>query len=133
MYVVVAVLLMAGDQAPVIPSREVAGSVKLPPLQIGLTELNVGTLLGGITVTCNVLEIAHCPGAGVNVYVVVAVLLMAGDQVPVIPSREVAGKEKLFPEQIGPMALNVGNLLAGKILTCNVLVLAHCPASGVKV
>ena len=38
--------------------------------------------------------IAHCPAAGVNVYVVgpaVAVLMVAGLQVPVIPLLDVVG------------------------------------------
>ena len=34
----------------------------------------------------------HCPAVGVNVYSVVAVLLIAGDQLPVIPFVEVVGK-----------------------------------------
>ena len=42
-------------------------------------------------------------------YVVVAVLLRAGDQVPVIPFVEVVGNgANVAPEQIGATAVNVG-------------------------
>jgi hypothetical protein len=44
--------------------------------------VNVG-VTGWLTVTIIVAVVAHCPAVGVNVYVVVAVLLIAGDQVPV--------------------------------------------------
>ena len=44
--------------------------------------------------------VAHCPAVGVNVYVVVALLLIAGDHEPVIALFEVAGKLKLPPLQI---------------------------------
>jgi len=45
----------------------------------------------------------------VNVYVVVAVLLIAGDQVPVTPFVEVVGNAAIeAPLQYGPTALNVG-------------------------
>ena len=40
----------------------------------------------------NVVVVAHCPGVGVNVYVVVAKLLIAGDQVPVMPFVDVVKK-----------------------------------------
>ena len=39
----------------------------------------------GLTIIDLVAVSAHCPGAGVNVYVVVARLFNAGDQVPVTP------------------------------------------------
>ncbi len=51
---------------------------------------------------------AHKPAVGVNVYVVVAVLFIAGDHVPVIPFVEVGGSVNAVPEQIGPTWLNVG-------------------------
>ena len=38
----------------------------------------------GVIVTVLVCVVAHCPAVGVKVYVVDAVLLIAGDQVPVI-------------------------------------------------
>jgi hypothetical protein len=44
--------------------------------------LNVGRIFGFTTIVI-VVVVAHKPGVGVNVYVVVAVLFGAGDQVPV--------------------------------------------------
>ena len=46
-------------------------------------------------VMLSVLVVAHCPPAGVNVYVVVpavAVLIVAGLHVPVMPLLEVVGR-----------------------------------------
>ncbi len=60
-------------------------------------------------------------------------LFMAGDQVPVIPLVEVVGKAaKLAPEQIGATELKVG-VIFGFTVIVKVVVLAHCPAFGVKV
>ena len=48
---VVAVLFSAGDQVPVMPLFEVVGkAVKVWPLQIGATAVNVGVTIG-LTVT----------------------------------------------------------------------------------
>ena len=56
-----------------------------------------------------VVEFAHCPAVGVNVYVVVAVLFKAGAHVPLMPFVEVVGNGfKTSPLQIGEIALNVG-------------------------
>ena len=38
----------------------------VPPEQIGATALNVGVTFG-LTVMVNVVVVAHCPAAGVNV------------------------------------------------------------------
>ena len=66
-------------------------------------------------------------------YVVVAVLSKAGDQVPVIPFVDVVGKaERVAPEQIGATAVTVGVMLVLTVIV-NVVVVAHWPASGVKV
>ena len=63
----------------------------------------------GLTATVNVAVVAHWPAAGVNVEVVVAVLLNAGDQLPVIPLLEVVGKVgAAAPLHIAGMAVNVG-------------------------
>ena len=64
----------------------------------------------------------------------VAVLLTtAGDQVPVMPFIDVNGSTgATSPEQIGATATKVGVTL-GVIVTVNVVVVAHWPASGVKV
>ena len=75
-------------------------------------------------VTVIVAVVAHCPAAGVNVYVVVAVLLIAGDQVPVILLVEVVGRVKAFPLQIGPICVKVG-VVCGVIVTVIVVVVAH--------
>ena len=58
-------------------------------------------MIFGLTVIVIVLVVAHCPAVGVKVYVVVAVLFKAGDQVPVMPLLEVVGKAlNVAPEQI---------------------------------
>ena len=53
------------------------------PEQIAATAEKIGVTFG-VTVMLSVVIVAHCPAVGVKVYVVVAVLLIAGDQVPVI-------------------------------------------------
>ena len=64
---VVAVLLSAGAQVPVMPLLEVVGNaVNVPPEQIGATALKVGVMFG-LTVIVRVVVVAHCPAAGVNV------------------------------------------------------------------
>ena len=58
---------VAGFQVPVIPLVDVVGSVGgTEPVQIGLTAAKVGMMLE-LTVTFNVVVVAHCPAAGVNV------------------------------------------------------------------
>lgn len=90
-YVVVAVLLIAGDQLPSILFDDVVGKAGIvAPAQYGPTGLNVG-VTGELTVIANVAVAAHCPADGVNMYVVVAVLLIAGDQVPDTPFKDVVG------------------------------------------
>ena len=60
-------------------------------------------------------------------------LTVAGDQVPVIPLVDVVGKiGATLPLQIGVIALNVG-VTFGLTVTVTVVVVAHCPAVGVKV
>ena len=62
------------------------------------------------------------------------VLSNAGDHVPIIPLVEVVGKgDNASPIQIGATTANVG--VAGVEFTTisNVVVVAHCPASGVNV
>ena len=56
---VVAVLLNAGDQVPVIPLVDVKGNVgAAAPLHIAVIGLNVGVMFG-LTVTLNVAVVAH--------------------------------------------------------------------------
>ena len=121
----VVVLFSAGAHVPVIPLLDVVGRAdKVAPEQIGATAVNVGVMLGFTTIV-NVVVVAHCPAAGVNVYVVVAVLLSAGAQVPVIPLLEVVGKAvNVAPEQIGATAVNVGAIL-GLTVIVKVAVVAH--------
>src|SRR5437763_353920 len=109
---VVAALFKAGAHVPVMPLLEVVGNGdKVAPLHIGATGVNVGVTLV-LTVIVNVVVVAHCPGSGVKVYVVVAVLLRAGDHVPLIPLLEVVGSgDKVAPEQIGATGVNVGVIL----------------------
>lgn len=64
---VVAVLFKAGDQVPVMPLFEVAGSAgKVVPEHMGATGLKVGVMFG-MTVTLYVVVVAHWPLSGVNV------------------------------------------------------------------
>jgi len=132
-YVVVVVLSKAGAHVPVMPLLEVVGNgVKVAPAQIGATAVNVGVTFG-LTVIVKIVVVAHCPAAGVNVYVVVVVLSKAGAQVPVIPLVEVVGSGvRVAPEQIGATAVNVG-VTFGLTVIVKVVVVAHCPAAGVKV
>ena len=63
----------------------------------------------------------------------VAVLLIAGDQVPVIPLVEVVGNaDKLAPEQIDATCVNVG-VVFGVTVIVMAAVVAHNPVVGVKV
>ena len=64
---------------------------------------------------------------------VVVVLSKAGAQVPVMPLLDVVGNgAKVAPEHIGVTALNVG-VIFGLTVIVKVVVVAHCPAVGVKV
>jgi hypothetical protein len=65
-------------------------------------------VVGWFTVTVIVAALAHCPVEGVKVYVVVAVLLIAGLQVPEIPLLEVVGKVNDPPLQIAATWVKVG-------------------------
>ena len=112
----VAVLFKAGDHVPLIPLLETVGKgVMAAPEQTAATALNVGVTLG-FTVIVKVVVVAHCPGVGIKVYKVVAVLFKAGDQVPTIPLLEVVGKgDKEAPEQIAATGVKVG-IRTGSIL-----------------
>ena len=55
----------------------------------------------------------------------VVVLSKAGDQLPVIPLLDVVGNaDKVAPEHIGAMAVNVGVMLVFTVIV-NVAVVAH--------
>lgn len=131
-YVVVVVLLAAGLHVPEIPLLEMEGSVNDSPEQIAETGVNTGVVFS-LTVTVIVVVVAHCPAFGVKVYVVVAVLLIAGLHVPMIPLDEVVGREKELPEQIAGTCVKTGVVVPLFTVTVIVTVVAHCPAFGVKV
>ena len=133
MYSVVAVLFNAGLQLPLMPLLEVVGNAaSAAPEQIGATAVKVGVTFG-LTVIDNVVVVAHCPAVGVKVYSVVAVLFNAGLQVPLMPLVDVVGSAaSAAPEQIAATGLNVG-VMFGSTIIVNVVVVAHCPAVGVKV
>ncbi len=62
-----------------------------------------------------------------------AKLFNAGDQVPEIELIEVVGKaDKVAPEQIGFIAVNVG-VTFGLTTIVKGVALAHCPIAGAKV
>ena len=123
----------AGDHVPVMLFKDVVGNAdKVAPEHIGATALKEGVTVG-LTVMASVVVVAHCPAAGVKVYVVVTVLFSAGDHVPVMLFKDVVGNgDNSPPEHIGATAAKVG-VEPGVTVTVNVVVVAHCPAVGVKV
>ena len=123
MYVVVAAVLTAGDQVPVILLLEVAGNVKAVPAHFGVICVNAGVTFG-VIVTVIVVVVAHCPDVGVKVYVVVALLFTTGNQVPAILLLEVNGNVNAVPEHTGAICVNVG-VTAGFTITVIVAVLPH--------
>ena len=59
--------------------------------------------------------------------------MSAGDQLPVMPLLDVVGSAVSgAPEQIGSTAVKVG-VMFGLTVIVKVVVVAHCPAVGVKV
>ena len=114
----------AGDHVPMKPSFDVVGRATVAPEHMGATAGNVGVTFGP-TVIVNVVVFAHCPASGVNVYVVVAVLFKAGDQVPVILLIDVVGRAfSVPPEHMGATGVNVG-VIFGLTVIVNVVVAAH--------
>ena len=91
-----AVLIVEGLHTPGIPSIEVEGNAAaVEPWQNGPIGANE-TAISGFTVTFTVVDVAHWPADGVNVYVVVpgdVVLIVAGFHVPFIPFTDVSGRE----------------------------------------
>ena len=125
--------MVAGNQVPVIPLGEVVPSVgAVAPSQKGAMAAKLGVTFG-VTVTFRVCVVAHCPAAGVNTYEPEVVLLMvAGNQVPVIPLGEVVPRVgATSPAQNGAMAAKSGVMLVVTV-TLRVCVVAHCPAAGVN-
>ena len=61
-------------------------------------------------------------------------LFNAGDQVPLIPLLEVVGNAvKVAPEHIGAIVEKIGVVFELFTVMVKVVVVAHCPALGVKV
>jgi hypothetical protein len=106
------VLFKAGDQEPEILLFDVVGNtLNVPPEQIAATCVNVGAINGFtvIDIVVVVAQVGDAVDVGVNVYVVVAVLFKAGDQLPAILLFEVVGNAlKVPPEQIAATWVNVG-------------------------
>lgn len=132
----VAVLIVAGLHVPVILLFDAvgkAGAVEF--LHRGPNWVNVGVTLV-VTTTSIFVEVPHCPAAGVNVYVAVpgvAVLIVAGLHVPVMPFEDVVGNAgAVVFWQNGPSCVNVGTAPL-EITTVMVVLFPHCPASGVNV
>ena len=97
-------LTVAGLHTPEIPSLDMVCKVgTVPPVHIvsDVPKLNVGEMFG-ITYTSTIVEAAHLPGSGLNVYTAEVVLLtVEGLHVPVIPSIDVVGNTgAALPSQI---------------------------------
>ena len=98
-------------------------------------KLNVGVILG-VTVTLNVVFVAHCPAEGVKVYVPeILSSTTEGVHSPLMLFVDVFGNVgTTSPAQIfnDVPKLNAGTIL-GVTVTVNVVVVAHKPAVGVNV
>src|SRR5207237_8609974 len=85
---------------PVIPLTDAAGRVGTAvraDIDKEVPKLNVGVIFG-LTVTLNVVVVAHCPAVGVNVYVAEFWLsTVEGFHVPVIPFVDVFGRAGTVP------------------------------------
>ena len=99
----------AGVHAPVIPFLDVVGNaLSVSAAHIGDTVSKVGVIVG-FTVMVKVVDVAHCPAEGVNVYSVVLVLSNAGVHVPAMPFLDIVGSTlSALSAQIGAMASNIG-------------------------
>jgi hypothetical protein len=117
---------------------ELSGSAgTLPPSQIvsEFPKLNEGIVLG-VTVKVYVVDAAHCPASGVNVYVPETWLsTIAGLHVPVIPFDDVNGNAgTLDPAHIEALVpKEKPGVTIGFTVTVKLAVVAHTPATGVKV
>ena len=105
-------LFNAGDHVPETLFVEVVGNtLNVAPEQIAGTCVKVG-VVDAFTVIAIVVVVAQVGAAaelGVNVYVVVAVLFNAGDQLPAILLFDVVGNAfNVAPEQIAGTCVKVG-------------------------
>ena len=120
-------LTVTGIHVPEMPLLDKTGSNGAGlPLHIAGTVVKVG-VTAGITVTFKVVCVAHWPTFGVKVYVALVVLLtVAGDQVPVIPFKEIVGiTGEVLPLQKAGIAAKVGTVPAAVTVTINVVGKAH--------
>ena len=102
--------MVGGDQTPTIPLGEVLFNMgATDPEHSNKVGAKSGATIEFVTVTDVVKLFAHCPISGVKVQVVVSKLLGAGDQIPVIPFKDVVGNgNKVSPKQIVETELKVG-------------------------
>ena len=129
-------LIVAGFHVPVMPLLDVDGNAGAVAFwHSGPICVNVGVICDVIT-TSMVVTLPHWPALGVKVYVVVpmvAVLMTAGFHVPVMPLVDVAGNAGAVAFwHSGPICVNVG-VICVAITMSMVMIVAHCPAAGVKV
>ena len=121
-------LMVAGLHVPVIPLVDVVSNTgATDPAQNAGIAAKVG-VIGLVISTVIVVGTPQVAPVGVKVYVVepsAEVLMVAGDQVPVIPLLEVSGKVgAVVFRQIAPIASKAGVTL-GVTVTSNVVVVAH--------
>jgi hypothetical protein len=129
--------MVAGLHVPVIPLFEDVGNTGAASFKhSGPTWVNTGLICVAI-VTSKLVLPAHCPGLGVNAYVVVPtidVLIVAGFHVPTIPFVDVeanVGATAFWHSE--PIGLKVGVTVATTVMSIVVEAVAHCPTAGVKV
>jgi hypothetical protein len=131
-------LTIEGLHVPVIPLMDVVGKTgTASPAQIAalIEELKTGVLLV-LTVTSNVVIVAHWPVPGVNVYVPEFWLFITdGLHVPFIPLVEVGGNDgTVAPAQIvNPDPILKVGIVFGVTVTVKLVGAAHDPAVGVNV
>jgi hypothetical protein len=133
-YVVVAKLLIAGVQVPATELLDGFGNApNEAPEQTAATCVNNGVTFG-VTVMVIVAVLLQTKSAGVNVYVVVAKLLIAGVQVPVTELLDGFGNApNEAPEQTAATCVNVGVTFGVTVTVIVVVAVAHNPAVGVNV
>ena len=128
--------MVAGLQVPVMPLLDMAGRAGTAALtHSGPIAVNTGVICTAMVIS-KAVTTAHCPAAGVKLYVVVPtadVVIVAGFHVPLIPLVDINGNAGAAAlRQSEPNGLKMG-VISGVTVTSNVVAAAHCPASGVKV